>query len=487
MNAAFDSLTLAQAGRVEALRPPSAEAAYLFRHALLRDAAYQLQLPGDRARLHGLAFELIEALAGGRAPEPPPPELDSATHRPHRTDAFSSELAEHAKRAGGGLSGAHRLYVHRAALFAERNFRPAAAQDLWRELSEISEGATRAAAITRAGGAALRLGRAKVAEAMFREALDLAKTQGARRVEGVAIEFLAILARETGRLAEAERLQEEALAIHREVGNRRCEGLAYGSLAILYAEARRFGEAERMSRQAVAIARETDDPGAAGIALGNMAAHFRIAGRMEEAERTQGEALEIARGLGDRRAEGMSLGNLAQVFRDTGRPGLAERAHEQALAMHREVGNRRFEGVALGNLATVYDEAGKSGEAERACREALAIFLEVGDRRHAGVALGNLAGILRRAGSREPVEPHLEKALAIHRETGNRVCEGLHLLEFSLLRLVQGSVAEARGLWRDAAEILRGIGAAAKLQISAEEMRAACAQAGVPALDEGPP
>ena len=42
-----------------------AERAYLFRHALLRDAAYQLQLPGDRARLHAVAFEAIEELAGG--------------------------------------------------------------------------------------------------------------------------------------------------------------------------------------------------------------------------------------------------------------------------------------------------------------------------------------------------------------------------------------------------------------------------------------
>ncbi|KAF0247056.1 MAG: hypothetical protein FD180_173, partial [Planctomycetota bacterium] len=39
-----------------------AETAYLFRHALLRDAAYQLQLPGDRARLHGIALRAIEAL-----------------------------------------------------------------------------------------------------------------------------------------------------------------------------------------------------------------------------------------------------------------------------------------------------------------------------------------------------------------------------------------------------------------------------------------
>ena len=37
-----------------------AETAYLFRHALLRDAAYQLQLPGERARLHALALASIE-------------------------------------------------------------------------------------------------------------------------------------------------------------------------------------------------------------------------------------------------------------------------------------------------------------------------------------------------------------------------------------------------------------------------------------------
>jgi hypothetical protein len=59
----------------------SAEDACLFRHALLRDAAYQLHLPGDRARLHALALDLIEALYGGRAPEPQP--LFSAAAHPH--------------------------------------------------------------------------------------------------------------------------------------------------------------------------------------------------------------------------------------------------------------------------------------------------------------------------------------------------------------------------------------------------------------------
>ena len=45
-------------------QPMHAELAYLFRHALMRDAAYHLQMPADRARLHGLAFAPIEAVAG---------------------------------------------------------------------------------------------------------------------------------------------------------------------------------------------------------------------------------------------------------------------------------------------------------------------------------------------------------------------------------------------------------------------------------------
>ena len=43
-----------------------AEHAYLFRHALLRDAAYQLQLPGDRAKLHGMALGILEGLSDHR-------------------------------------------------------------------------------------------------------------------------------------------------------------------------------------------------------------------------------------------------------------------------------------------------------------------------------------------------------------------------------------------------------------------------------------
>jgi predicted ATPase len=46
----------------------AAETAYLFRHALVREAAYELQPPGDRGRLHALVLQIIEDMCGGTLP-----------------------------------------------------------------------------------------------------------------------------------------------------------------------------------------------------------------------------------------------------------------------------------------------------------------------------------------------------------------------------------------------------------------------------------
>ena len=72
-----------------------AERAYLFRHALMREAAYQLQLPGDRARLHELAADALEALYG--APAECGVDLESFT--PTAADPFPDETCTHLEGA----------------------------------------------------------------------------------------------------------------------------------------------------------------------------------------------------------------------------------------------------------------------------------------------------------------------------------------------------------------------------------------------------
>ncbi|MCA8937869.1 MAG: hypothetical protein KDB68_16910, partial [Planctomycetes bacterium] len=197
-----------------------AEAAYLFRHALLRDAAYQMQMPGDRARLHELAFYLIEESFGGRAHESLP--LDArGTHEfnPHPTDVVAAELAEHARISTSEetepakLDAAYRLYLRRAAEYSETQFREDVAVRHWQALASATTDAQRGEALRRAAVAA---GDANL--------LDLAET-----------------------------LAKQATAHQRECGDRWLEGLAAGSLAALYAQSDKIELAETMYEQALAI------------------------------------------------------------------------------------------------------------------------------------------------------------------------------------------------------------------------------------------
>ena len=123
----------------------NAERAYVFRHALLRDAAYQLHLPGDRARLHGLAFAAMEDLAGGRPPDATTPDAAGRTpHLPHATDPFAEELARHAAMSGvAAVVALRRVYLRRAAEHSEAMFRNEEAMRLWQESAEAVAGSER--------------------------------------------------------------------------------------------------------------------------------------------------------------------------------------------------------------------------------------------------------------------------------------------------------------------------------------------------------
>ena len=97
-----------------------AEIVYLFRHALVRDAAYDLQPPSDRAGLHGLALEIIEELCGGTPPAEDPPWLGRFIAHP--SDKFALELADHAELAAEGLHGEPGLRMtERAARYMFRS------------------------------------------------------------------------------------------------------------------------------------------------------------------------------------------------------------------------------------------------------------------------------------------------------------------------------------------------------------------------------
>ncbi|MCC6741435.1 MAG: tetratricopeptide repeat protein [Planctomycetia bacterium] len=487
---------------------PSADIAWVFRHALLRDVAYRLQMPADRARLHAQALAGLEALSSGPAPEPPPLVAGDDVPEPHASDAWAEEMAGHAREAGE--EAAERRWLRRAAEQAERQARGGAVE-MWKRHAELTRGAERGESLRRAGRAAHLAGRSAAAQSLLEEALRIQRGLGQARLEGAALASLAQVFQDTGRWKDAAGLFEEALRLSRAAGDAATEVFALKQQAWLFHLTGLQPEAEATYARALDVARQTGlrrldfvlrvdltafhsrtgreeaaerdlhalladpraDPRCRGVLLGNLSSILFDTGRFAEAEPLLLEALSLARETGNRSSEALLLGGVTQVLARAGRTDEAIGAMERALALDREMGWRHQEGLHLNALA---DLLGNAPAAEDAYVRSAAILEDVGDTRHAGVTRGRLAEIRRRLGRPGEAEAEFRHALELHRAAGDRVSEALSLRGLALALLATGRAEEARAAWKQGGEF------ATAPDGRTDEMREACRRAGVAAF-----
>lgn len=418
-----------------------AELAYLFRHGLIRDAAYELQTPSTRAALHGLALRLIEGLHGGR---PKFPDL-ATTMEAHALDPMANELALHASRAEGPeFATAHANYLWRAAAFADHRNDPRRAIEFYKELSRhtaITE-EERLAAARNFGWLLHTTGRTNQAKEALEQALARATGEGLEREESRLCTVLGQLYNELGQNAQAWTTLERALVFQRKAGLKAEESRALTYMANTAQKTGKVEQAEVMYRHALSLAQEAQDQRGMGVALANLATVLVRLKRLDEAETTYRRALELQQKIGNKRIEGVVLGNLANLLHDKGDHKAAEGLYMQALEIQRAYGNRRSEGFVLGNLGGLYAATDRLDSAEQCYGQALAIHEQVGAR----------------------------WSLAVHR------------CDYALLKLRQGEPAVAAEVWGQGAAFLRQLGDKSELEDKANAMRKACEAAGVPAF-----
>lgn len=218
-----------------------AEDAYIFRHALLREAAYQLQLPGDRRAMHRLAFGVIERLFGG-----PPPDghgrddLAGRPYRPHPADAFADRRVGNRPSEGITLGniGLHQLEAGRVEEARETIEQAIAIH------REVNNRRSEGVLLGNLGVLHLEAGRVDLAERCGREALAIHRATGNRRFEGIQLGELGEMCRGLGRLEEAFAFYDGALAIHRDLSNALAEAVHGLGRALLLLATGKAAEAE---------------------------------------------------------------------------------------------------------------------------------------------------------------------------------------------------------------------------------------------------
>jgi len=392
---------------------PAAETAYLFRHALLREAAYSLQAPSARAALHRAALELLEELAA----------------RSGESDSWAEELAYHARAAQSGqpgnstaLHGRELHWLRRAAAYASRTWANDVALESWQRLAEHpgTTAADRVRANTQLAEVLMRTGAPARAEKPIAAAMSQLEACQDLTLRGECLAMRARLLVVLGRYPEAREQCRHAFELAREAGP-----ATFGQLCNVAAQAAAsmgdWRDAEARIREAMAALDPARDPGVGARATMHLADFLWRQGKLPDAEKVFRDAIALARRSGNPGIEASSLDHLASLQRELGHPAAARENHHQARELYTQVGDTVGVASTMVNLATLDQGEGRLEAARQSLLGAIAHFRAAGTVTLEGIALGNLGGVTRKLGRLTESAAAYERARALLARAGSAV------------------------------------------------------------------
>lgn len=425
-----------------------AEQAYAFSHTLLRDAAYQLQLPEDRAQLHALALRCFEDWLG--VPELPRISDAESNDQPHASDPFAAELAEHAARGEESAlkSTKQGLYLLRAGLFARRHDDSGLAMSAFLKAASCDglEPHMQRRARLYAINEMVLCGMLEEAERHIMMLRDIAREAGDVASEFRTEHALAGIHWNRGRMDQAEEVLRRALSLAARSGRSDLASECRGGLGVLLCDSGRAGAALEHLIAAVEHFRATRANVRVALNLGNLALCYSRLNDFDAARRYYEEALAIAQGEGARRREGMLQCGIADLFRKRGRPELAEPHYLAALKLLSETGDQRGEVIALNNYANLLAGGSRHADATKFRERAYELALEMGNPLLEQVALMGLAKTSSNAGRHEEAVARYRRSLDISRALGHTYREAASSCDLADSLLALNRFDEARAL-----------------------------------------
>jgi predicted ATPase/DNA-binding SARP family transcriptional activator/class 3 adenylate cyclase len=365
-------------------RPDLPQAAYIFKHQLTQEAAYESLLRRKRRDLHRRVALTLEQLYS------------------ERVEGQMGLLAHHWERAGD---------VERAVSYLQRAGEQAAAQFANPEAAAYLD---RALGLTPEDDWEGRYTLLSLRE-------EVHNVQGEREAQARDLAALQELALLLGDLHQAE------VAVRR--AHHAVMATDYDAAIAAAREAVRLGEAT-------------------GYALSQAAGHrhwgraFRRQGMYEEARAHYERALALARGAGLHAEEAYNIRQLGLTCVDDYVKACTYR--EQALLLFRQIGDRRGEGMSLRDLGIALMFQGKADQAQHYLEQSLQVCRETGDRRDEGWALFFLGHCSWFQGDVVAAEDYYARSLPLMHDT-DPMGETNALLYSGWIYLQVGDYARAQG------------------------------------------
>jgi predicted ATPase/class 3 adenylate cyclase len=432
----------AEQGRVWS---PLTERDYLFRHVLLRDAAYGMQLHQQRRELHQQALHAIETeYAESLAPH-------------YAALAYHARAAENRER--------ERRYAKLAGDAAAARYANAEAIAYFSRALELMldgdlEGQRE---VLLARGEVLELmGLWNEAETCYQDALVKAVPAMKGRI------FLALgkLCRLKGDYSTAMQWLSQARVVLETLGDQRGMGEASIAMGQVCWQQGEYATARQQLEAGLALARANHDAASVSLGLMNLGVVAKRQGNYVEARALTAESLSILRQLGDRRGVAVLLNNQGLIATQQGDLAAARALHEESLLEMRAMGDRRGIAAALNNLGNVAFEQEDYIAAAALYAETLELRRTIGDRWGIATSLNNLGVVALMRSEYATARTLLAESLIHRREMGDK--QGVALVQCNLghTALLQGDYRAARTLLAESFALRREMGDQAGMVIN---------------------
>lgn len=434
MRERLDSLVQVDLTRLER---PEPELAYLFRHALTWEVAYNCLPFARRRELHVRVGEFLERLYRDH-----PEEICGVSAR-HWAQGQKWDKALAAALAAG--AHAQGLYANQDALsfyeLAEQCLDKLPSATLWASALRL---------YLYRGRLHRRMGQYAAAEADLSRALDLARDHGDTRAQAEALNALAEAYWWQSRNSELLDASRKAYDIARENGHTAEMAVSTRSMGLTYQALGEWDRARAYLDEAYRLAEEHDDEPLRAAVLTDLATNRVHAGDLDDALDLFGRALEIRRAIGLKDKIASTLVNMAIVHQRRGDVEASLAAFRQAIALARESGSGALP-YSLLSQAESEAYAGHYEEARQLAEESQRMFAARGDT--TGLAWARLTlgrDVYFDLGQDDQARLALEEALPVLRAGQNHE-EIIHALtRLGALALRAGDMTAARHLLAEA-------------------------------------
>ncbi len=301
----------------------------------------------------------------------------------------------------------------------------------------------------------LDIGKLDVAVMYFEQAVNVARSENIRELEGKGLGNLGLAYAALGYIERAIEFHEEHLAIARELGDRSEEGRSQGHLGLVY---RQKGEPERAVRfheKELQIFQRLTNRYKEAEALHNLGETYRQLGDAAQATGYYQQSLAIARDIGDLTRVERILNSMGKVYLDSGEFKRAAQLFKQTLTISRQIGDRVGEGEVLGNLGELYQASGFTERAIEYYTYAFNITQESNDRRKMIKNLLRLGDLYLINGDIDQALIHYENSLVSAQEITDQVQELTAFAKLGESFDAQGNYTESGRMYKRALLLAR--------------------------------